>query len=83
MTLVRYFTFVGLENTCTRNLNYNYYILQDLDCKVYTWIMDLDQIVIYLTGFGLENTWTMNLGKYYSLDIAGFGFGNTWTGLGL
>ena len=27
ITLIRYFTCVGLENTCTRNLNYNYYVL--------------------------------------------------------
>ena len=46
------------------NLDYNYYILQDLDLKVFDlwyWIL----IVIYLTKFGLENTWTTNLNYFY------------------
>ena len=31
ITLIRYFIGVGLENTWTMNLDYNYYILLDLD----------------------------------------------------
>ena len=33
ITLIRYFTGVGLENTWTTNLDYKYYILRDLDLK--------------------------------------------------
>ena len=64
ITLIRYFTSFGLENTWTTNLDYNYYILWDSDLKTLglrIWI----SIVIYLTGFGLENTWTRNLDYHY------------------
>ena len=57
MTLIRYFTGVGLENTWTTNYC-NYYTLRGLDIKVLglrIWI----SIVIYLTGFGLGNTCTV------------------------
>ena len=46
------------------NLDYNYYILWDLDFKILRlciWIL----IVIYLTGFGLESTWTKTLDYDY------------------
>ena len=32
--LIRYFTAAGLGNTWTTSLNYNYYILRDLEFKV-------------------------------------------------
>ena len=57
----------GLNNiiyTWTRNLDYNYYILLDLDLKILglqIWI----SVVIYFTGFELENTWTANLDYNY------------------
>ena len=34
ITLIRYFTGVGFENTRTMNLDYNYYILLDLDLEI-------------------------------------------------
>ena len=46
-------------NTWTANLDYNYYILWDMDFKALglrIWIL----IVIFLTGLGLENSWTTN-----------------------
>ena len=64
ISIFRYFTGVGFENTLTTNLDYFYYILQELDFKILRlriWIL----IVIYLTGFGLENTSTSNLGYEY------------------
>ena len=63
MTLIRYFTGVGLENTWTTNY-YNNYTLRGLDIKVLglrIWI----SIIIYLTGLGLENTCTTNLDYDY------------------
>ena len=62
--VIRYFTGAGLGNTWTTNLDYNYYILQNLEFKVpglQVWI----SIVIYLTGLGLKKTWSMNLDYDY------------------
>ena len=60
ITVIRYFTGVRLENIWTTNLDYNFYILQDLNLKMFgLWICI--SIVIYRTGFGLKNTWTANL----------------------
>ena len=61
---IRYFTDLGLENTRTTNLDYNYYILRDLDLKIFG-LRILILIVIYLTGFGLGNNCTMNLDYYH------------------
>ena len=63
ITLIRYFTGLGLENTWTMNLDYNY-ILQDLDLKIFR-LQILSLIVIYLTRFGLEKTCATNLDYYY------------------
>ena len=60
ITLITYFTGVGFENTWTTNLDYNYYILRDLDFKILRlriWI----SIVVYLAGFRLQSTCTTNL----------------------
>ena len=73
ITLISYFTGVGLENTWTTNMDYNY-ILQDFCLKIIglrIWI----SIVIY--GSGVENTWTTNLDYDYQI-LTGFGLGNTW-----
>ena len=32
-TLIRYFPGIGFENNCTMNLDYNCFILRDLDIK--------------------------------------------------
>ena len=74
ITLITYFTGFRFENTLTSNLDYNYYILRNLDFKIFRlWIWI--SIVVYLTGLGLENTWTTNL----DYDVNGFGLWNTWT----
>ena len=76
---IRYFICAGLEITWTSNLDFNHYILWDLDFKVLglqIWI----SIATYLTGFGLENTWTTNLDYGYwilldlDLEILGLSF---------
>ena len=51
--LIRYFVDAGLGNTWATNLDYNYYILRDLDFKV-PGLRFCFSIVIYLTGLGLE-----------------------------
>ena len=61
ITLIRYFSGVGLDDACTTNLDYNYYILRDLDSKILglrIWIS------IFIYGYGLENTWATNLDYY-------------------
>ena len=57
--LIRNFTGLALENTRTMNLDYNYYILQELDLKMFG--LQILILIIYLTGFGLENNCTTNL----------------------
>ena len=60
ITLITYFTGVGFENTWTTNLDYNYYILRDLDFKILRLRICIS-IVIYLAGFRLQSTCTTNL----------------------
>ena len=73
--LIRYFIGAGLGNTWAANLDYNYYILRDLDFKVRglrIWI----SIVIYLTRLELE------LGLRIWITIIKFYWIRTWKYLG-
>ena len=56
---ILYWHWTWTANTWTANLDYNYYILWDMDFKALglrIWIL----IVIFLTRLGLENSWTTN-----------------------
>ena len=75
--IIRYFIGAGLENTWATNLDYNYYILLDLEFKklgLWIWISP----VIYLTRLGLENNWKYEFGLQL-VNFTWFGLGNTWT----
>ena len=71
ITLIRYFPGFGFENNWTTNLDYNYFILRDLDfkyldCCLSHWIWNSKYLdydfwlwLLDFTGFGLGNTWTV------------------------
>ena len=72
ITLIAYFTGVRFQNIWPTNLDYNYYILRDLDFKIIRsqiWI----SIVIYLAGFELERTYLDYEFGLRLLDFTGFG----------
>ena len=58
--LIRCFTGVGLENVWTTKVDYNNYILKDLEFKILGLRIGISNI-IYLTGLRFESSGTTNL----------------------
>ena len=71
ITVIRYSTGVGLENTWTTNLDYNFYILRGLYLKRF--VFRLLFILLDLDLKNLDYEFGLRL-----LDSTGFGLGNTW-----